>query len=215
MKSISLLTRRADLSPAAFKAYYEDIHCWLGMQHFPFTRYTRNHLAVESAQVDFDCLSEFGMEPSFEGGDVMRSRSRALMLDDERQFMITERIRVAVMREQTLLGTADDTLGCSRYVLLFQRTDADLEIYQAAIAEAAQEWIVDLSGVRHASLDLRVASALSEFPYDALLWLTLEDGCEALLPQAGDWPGLLAVVAVTTHATPAATLRENFKAYLP
>ena len=215
MKSISLLTRRADLSPAAFKRYYEDTHCWLGMKHFPFTRYTRNHLAVASAAVDFDCLSEFGMEPSFEGGDVMRSRSRALMLDDERQFMLPERIRVAVVREQRLLGTADDTLGCARYVLLFQRTDADLEIYQAAIAEAAKEWLADLPSVQHASLDLRVASAGSEFPYDALLWLTLDASSAVLLPQAGDWPGLLAVVAVTTHATPTATLRENFKAYLP
>ncbi len=215
MKSISLITRRPDLSPAAFQSYYEDTHCWLGMKHFPFTRYTRNHLAVESAAVDFDCLSEFGMEPSFDGGDVMRSRSRALMLDDERQFMLPERIRVAVVREQALVGTADDTLGCSRYLLLFQCVGADLETYQAGVAEAAQEWLADVPGVRHASLDLRVASAGSAFPYDALLWLTLEAGYEALLPQAGDWPGLLAVVAVTTHATPEATLRESFEAYLP
>ncbi|WP_205341654.1 hypothetical protein [Denitrificimonas caeni] len=215
MKSISLLTRRNDLSASAFKRYYEDIHCWLGMQHFPFTRYTRNHVAVESAALDFDCLSEFGMDPGFRGGDVMRSRSRALMVDDELKFMNPERIRVATVREQTLLGVTDDTMGCPRYLLLFQRADADLENYQTAVEQAAKEWVAKLSGVRHASLDLRVANAQSEFPYDALLWLAMDDESTAVLPQLGELPGLVAVTAVTTHTTPEATLRENFEAYLP
>lgn len=214
MKSISLLTRRDDLSPSAFKRYYEDIHCWLGMQHFPFIRYTRNHVASESAALDFDCLSEFGMDLRFQGGDMMRSRSRALMVDDELKFMNPERIRVATVREQTLLGIADDVMGCPRYLLLFQRADADLEGYQTALEQAVKEWLARLSGVRHASLDLRVANAGSEFPYDALLWLTMGDENTAALPQQDELPGLLAVTAVTTHATPEATLRENFEAYL-
>ena len=213
MKSISLLSKRADLSAADFQAYYEDTHCWLGMQHFPFVRYTRNHVVADTdtRSVDFDCISEFAMAADFNGGDVMNSVSRALMVEDELKFMDPTHIRVASVREQTLVGTLDATLGLPRYVALFQGVEQP-----ALIEPAVKAWLASVDTVRHASLDECIARTGQSFPYQALLWLTLTDEqATTTLPQVGDLPGLLAVVPVTTHATPPATLSQNFKAYLP
>lgn len=215
MKSISLISKRDDLLLSAFRRYYEETHCWLGMKHFPFVRYTRNHVVAAPTSVDFDCLSEFSMDSDFKAGDVMRSGSRALMLEDELKFMDPTRIRVASVRELRLLGVADQNTQYPRYLLLFQRGDAVLPAYQERLQIAAPELLSSLSGIAHASLDLCVPRAGVEFPYDALLWLTLQEGHDAALSQLGDLPGLVALVAVATYATPTVTLRENFKAYLP
>lgn len=216
MKSVSLISRRDDLSRAAFRRYYEDIHCWLGMKYFPFTRYTRNHLVATPAGVDFDCLSEFGMDPDFDGGDIMRSRSRALMLNDELKFMNPERIRVAAVREQVLLDTSTEASATeiSRYLLLFQCTDSDRRQFKAKVESTAREMVAETPQISHASLDL-VAEPDTRFPYDALLWLTMSQESATSLPKPGELPGLLAVATVSTHATPEAILRQHFEAYLP
>lgn len=216
MKSISLISRRGDLSRAAFLRYYEDSHCWLGMKHFPFIRYTRNHLTAAPSGVDFDCVSEFGLATGFNGGDVMRSRSRALMLDDELKFMDPERIRVATVQEQTLVDTSTKAPATeiSRYLLLFQRTDSDQPTFQANVENTAKEMVAEMDQISHASLDL-VAKSDSRFPYDALLWLTMSQESALSLPKSGELQGLLAVVTVSTYATPEAVLREHFEAYLP
>ena len=214
MKSISLISKRDDLSLSAFRRYYEETHCWLGMKHFPFVRYTRNHVVAAPTAVDFDCLSEFAMDSNFKAGDVMRSGSRALMLEDELKFMDPARIRVASVRELRLLGAADQDTDCHRYLLLFRRGDAAMQAYQEHLEMAARELLSTLSGIAHASLDLCVPRAGAEFPYNALLWLTLQEGHDAALSQLDDLPGLVVRVAVATYATPTVTLRENFEAYV-
>lgn len=208
MKSISLISKHSDCTAAEFQRYYEDMHCWLAMRHFPFIRYTRNYLVNAAAAVDFDCISEFGLQPDFRGGDTMRSGSREMMLEDELKFMNPAQIRVAQVREQTLLGTADETVGLTRYLLLFAEQEGqDIEQESKAVLDG-------LPAVRHASLDWCEPRAGSTFPYVALLWLTIEEGSAKLLPQPGELAGLSAVLKMTTHATPPATLRERFEVYL-
>jgi hypothetical protein len=43
-KNIALLSRRAELTRAQFRDYYETRHAPLAIGYFPFTRYVRNHL---------------------------------------------------------------------------------------------------------------------------------------------------------------------------
>ncbi|MBP8235890.1 MAG: EthD domain-containing protein, partial [Rhizorhabdus sp.] len=43
-KTIGFMPRRADISRADFRAYYETRHAVLAVPLFPFRRYRRNHL---------------------------------------------------------------------------------------------------------------------------------------------------------------------------
>src|SRR5207249_1442203 len=63
LKTLSLKTRRPDLSAAEFRRHYEERHVPLGLgfqDRFGWRKYARNHVArVRSGEVTFDCLTEF------------------------------------------------------------------------------------------------------------------------------------------------------------
>ncbi|WP_158007601.1 EthD domain-containing protein [Marinobacter sp. X15-166B] len=215
MKTLSLISRCDTLSPAAFRHYYEHHHCWLAMKHFPFRRYIRNHVIAAPGGLDFDCVSQFAMAPGFQSGDVMGSGSRAMMLEDERKFMKPECIRVARVREQTLVGATAAPMAaeCRRLVLMVERDGAAQTDFQAAVEAAAHALVARSSGIRHASLDTVHPDA--DFPYDALVWLSMEEGRELHRPQLEQLPGRVTPVTVSTHATPEAILARQFEAYVP
>ncbi|SDP24118.1 EthD domain-containing protein [Pseudomonas jinjuensis] len=209
MKAISLISRRSDLTPAEFRAYYENTHCWLAMQHFPYRRYTRNHVLAASVAVDFDCLSEFAMDPGFDGRAVMQSRSRALLVDDEKEFMDPAQIRVAGAEEIPLHGSPID--GGTRHVLALQRGDLDDGDFRRQVDLLGQK-LAHLPDVRHASLDLVHGSG---FPFAALIWLTLDGDAPLRLPPGLPLAERTTQLTVATHATPEAVLRQHHVAYLP
>lgn len=71
MKSMCVLARRADFSREQFQAYYEDHHAPLGVQHFPFAGYVRNHL-LDAPEIGFDTISEFWAEDISALGALMQ-----------------------------------------------------------------------------------------------------------------------------------------------
>lgn len=217
MKAISLLTRRPDLTREAFRRYYEDIHSPLAIANFPYQQYTRNHLLDEVVGLDFDCISEFRMQAGFDLRQAMQSRSRALMRDDERRFMRPERIRVAMSEEYVLAdgSKADDSVLQHRYALLLSRAGRAQAEFRREVEAWARALSRDIRGLCSMSLDLLSPVVGSDFPFDALLWLQLEQQPERPSGITGPAPGLLAVVQVHTHSSSARQLKQGFVAFLP
>lgn len=212
MKAVSLVSRRADLDRAGFRDYYETTHCWLAMQHFPFMGYTRNHL-LNHPQLDFDCISEFEAPDYLDQVDVMSSRSRQLVMDDELQFMDPRRIRVAGVRRHPLIvpSQADPKQLESHVLLLQQDQDGLLEmVLQLARQLAATR--ADLHALR---LDLLDNDPRYPLPCNALLWMDWLDRSEPLPTILEQLPGLQAALQVERCNTPLAVLQEKFVAFQP
>ncbi|HIZ52107.1 MAG TPA: EthD domain-containing protein [Candidatus Pseudomonas excrementavium] len=213
MKAVSLVSRRADLDRAGFRDYYETTHCWLAMRHFPFLGYTRNHL-TDHPELDFDCISEFEAPAYLDDVDVMGSRSRQLVMDDELQFMDPERIRVAGVRRHILITPAQAVPAGrldSRVLMLEQDQETLLALAQR-LAEELAATRTDLYGMR---LDLLDNDPRYPLPCNALLWLDWLDRSEPLPAALQQLPGLQMTLQVERCDTPQATLQERFVAFQP
>ena len=210
MKAVSLVSKRDALSVGDFQQYYENIHCWLAMKYFPYIRYTRNHVVSSRSAVDFACISEFVLDPLFSGKDLMNSGSRAKLLADELMFMKPECIRVVPMHEQYLLGAADQTVNEKRYAFLFHKK-TDL----SNVVVNIKDWLAtQVTRISVARLDTCVPEAQGDFPYAAILWLSLtEEAHEWAL--SNDFMGVADQLQVHTCATPESELRERFEVYIP
>ena len=168
MKAVSLVTRRANLDRAGFRDYYETTHCWLAMQHFPFLGYTRNHL-LDHPELDFDCISEFAAPAEMAEIDVMNSRSRQLVANDELQFMDPSRIRVAAVRPHQLIPSKEG--GPQR----LQAQVLMIEHDQQALLQILQKLVPQLVAAHPAlhgmRLDLLDNDPRCPLPSNAVLWL--------------------------------------------
>lgn len=213
MKAVSLVSRRADLDRAGFRDYYETTHCWLAMQHFPFLGYTRNHL-TDHPELDFDCISEFEAPAYLDDVDVMNSRSRQLVMEDELQFMDPERIRVAGVRRHTLITPAqqDPVARLNSHVLLLEHHQETLLALAQQLAGELAATRADLHGMR---LDLLDNDPRQPLPCNALLWLDWLDRNEPLPTALQQLPGLQMTLQVERCDTPQAALQERFVAFRP
>ena len=181
MKSVCLLTRRAGTTREAFRDYYETQHCRLGMKYFPFAKYLRNHVLAASADIDFDCVSEFYFDPERSGGDLMATPVGDILRADERKFMDQGLIRPAVAEESILAGPPRDVAapGTQRQLLMLEPAGGTAE---AAFFAAARDWGLGLGaaqeGVMRVSLDRTTAFApgAAGFPWRAMLSLWLAPG---------------------------------------
>lgn len=200
MKSVCLLSRRADLSRMAFRDYYESQHCLLGMRHFPFQRYVRNHLLCSDPEVDFDCLSEFEVSAGFRSQDVLNSPAGVLLRADEQRFMMREFIRPAAAVESLLFGPQRgvDRFVSGRQLLLFKRGDEALQSFARRLAAHGAALGAATPGVRRVTLDLFQAYPGIAFGYDAMLSLWLEDGAEV---AKSNWPAEVSML-VNSHESP-------------
>jgi len=221
MKTISLITRRDDMTRDEFRDYYEQQHAELAMRYFPYQRYTRNHV-LGDAVPGFDCISEFDMTDAFRAnaGNVMESESRARLLADELKFMRPECIRVALVEELMLKPARAGSLALSkggvRSALLYDAAhsaDIDLDKIQTQLLPL----LTGAACLKSASLDIVRHRADSLFPFDAVLWLNFDgESCsEALLAQLRQQDGLRHEMEVATFATPLPELQDRFEAYLP
>ena len=178
MKSVCLLTRRAGTAREAFRDYYETQHCRLGMKYFPFAKYLRNHVLAASAEIDFDCVSEFYFDPERGGGDLMATPVGDILRADERKFMDQGLIRPAIAEESILAGPPRDVAapGTQRQLLMLDPADgAADEAFFAAVCD----WGLALGaapGVMRVSLDRTTpfTPGAGGFPWRAMLslWLT-------------------------------------------
>lgn len=166
MKSVCLITRRADLSRAAFRDYYETRHCILGMRYFPFTKYVRNHL-TGGDEVDFDVISEFWQNDTARAGAVMSSPTGDILRHDERQFMTQNLIRPGLAEELLIAGPARivDRTALPRQIYLLKNDGLAPDAFaERIIAQAGS-----LSGHRVTLDKVTTMDPARKFPYDALL----------------------------------------------
>ena len=213
MKAVSLVTRRSDLSRAAFRAYYETTHSALAMQYFPFVGYTRNHL-LDHPELDFDCISEFEAPAEMAEVDIMNSGSRQRVAADEVQFMDPTCIRVAGVRPHALVvpAAAVDAQRLSRRVLLIEHDQQNL---LDRLQQLVGNLIASSPSLHALRLDLLDNDPHCPLPCNALLWLDMLEP-DAPLPAAlAQLPGLSLTLRVACCDTPPATLRERFVAFHP
>lgn len=167
IKTIGLMPRRPDLTRAQFRAHYETRHAPLACTLFPFHRYVRNHLANQSVEPGFDCLSEFwfdGAEGFAPIAALMAGPAGATMQADEALFLDKPATRAAIATP-VLIASAPATA----VRLLVRDGGVDTLLIEALRSAGA-------------GLDLLTPLDARGLPADALAWLsdtqpvTLPDG---------------------------------------
>lgn len=216
-KTVALISRRADLTRPAFREYYETNHAFLGMRHFAFRKYLRNHVVdTAGAGPGFDVFSEFWNESIANAYATLASPIGDLMREDERRFMDQSKQRAARSTERLVAGPPrgiDPTPTRKQILVLTNDGDAD----RAAFFDMAARWGAALAaaapGETHRiTLDAITPFENAPFPCDAILsvWLAhARHGVTYGTPPAGIT--LLAVATVESCETTPEVLAANYK----
>ncbi len=199
IKLLSLKTRRADLSRAAFRDYYEGHHVPLGLthlDHFRWRKYVRNHLLADAhTHVGIDCYTEFWIasrEDQAATRAFVASSAFAELDGDDRTFLDVSRRAAFEVEEQLLAGEPRgvEPPGARRRVWFLSRTPgmSDAECRARVLGHAA-DVVSGLAGrVRRITLDLPLADNAADRPLDALLTVWPE---AATLPEDAPAPAAL------------------------
>jgi len=213
MKSICLLSRRADLSPQQFRDYYENTHAVLGAQHFPFTRYARNHLhATPEQTANFNCYSEFWSDDMPGIVTMMSGPIGALFAEDEARFMDRSLIRPAMATEYRLAGPSTPPLSDRKYAQFLTRAAniSDAE-WQDTLQTYGAQWLSTLKApITGLVLDVISSWPGVTFPFDAILQASI--GGASTQISAPPLPTALVCVHsawMDTTETPPETLLSN------
>jgi len=201
MKSVCLLSHRPDLTREAFRDYYETRHALLGMKHFAFRKYLRNHVVGASpADVDFDCLSEFWHDDLARAYEVMAGPTGDILREDERRFMDQPRIRAAGSVETLVAGPergVERGVARKQALLLVREPGLGARDFAAAARSWGERLSRDLRGVERVTLDeITHFEGDARFPYDAILSLWLEAGATGVTAAAPPVGVTLAAVAM-------------------
>jgi EthD domain len=202
-KNIALLSRRAELTRAQFRDYYETRHAPLAIGYFPFTRYVRNHL-LEADDIGFDTVSEFWSDDLAGLAALMQTEVGELMRADEQRFMDRAQIRSGAAEEHLLAGSAStaETAACSKQAWLLRLAPATDE---AAVVAGLTAWAgaaLHDPGCARVTLDLIRPWPGAPFPFDAVLWFWMSTHAE---PAAAPLPAGVAVwhrLPVAAEETP-------------
>lgn len=190
MKTVGLLSRRGDLTREAFRTYYETRHAVLGMTHFPFTKYVRNHLVTASREIDFDCISEFWVDDLANTHAILSSPIGDMFREDEQRFMDRALIRSGLSDERLLFGPprgVDEASTRRRFFCFRGPAGVERQAFLEAVASAGRLLPELLPGVTRVALD-----ATSPFPgegafvFDGWLSVWLADHPSELRPVT--WP---------------------------
>ena len=113
MKVSCLLTRRDDITRQAFREYYESQHAPLGMRHFPFQKYLRNHVLESSSEIDFDVIMESYFDDQVDVAAIDNGDIRSIMLSTSTccsSVAQTTNWRESVPIEPTASGTTERSI---------------------------------------------------------------------------------------------------------
>ena len=168
MKALAFMPRRADLTRAAFRDYYETRHAPLALRYFEFVRYVRNHV-VDGSDVGFDCLSEFWPRSVEATAALMRTAVGDRMRADERELADQPRLVSSGCEEILLAGAprAENETGAQKLALLLRT-----QVAGDALERTLRAWIERLrvAPVR-GTVDRVFGGWPSPAPCDAILWL--------------------------------------------
>lgn len=224
-KSLGILSRRADLSREYFQGYYETSHAPLGMSHYPFAKYVRNHVRGE-ADPGFDTISEFWFDRQAAENGFDPVRSGAILDPDEMKFMDRSNKRAGSVTEYLLLGTERtvETGPVNKLAMLLTRSLATTdEEFLGLVADfARQVCAANGTAIVRAMLDVvrivpggGVASASIPYlaiPYAGILWFWLVEGgslrADTPAPPAG--LDVVGSVVMISHETPSAALAAAY-----
>jgi len=214
VKLVNLVTRRADLTRAAFRDYYESHHAPLGTQYFPFEKYVRNHLLDSDPQdVGFDCVMECWLDHQKALG-LLDGPAGEIFAEDEGKFMAQRALGVEV--EEILLAGSPrdlDTPQLRKETLMLGRSPVlDRGAFDEKVAAFGRELSKQSgAGLMRLVFDKVTTPDTSALGADALLTAWFKDGA-GKLPQIALPKGVTLVARVTTqpHETTASQLAAAF-----
>jgi hypothetical protein len=210
MKSDCLLTRRPGSSREEFRRYYEEHHALLGMKHFAFEKYIRNHLVWASQDVDFDCISEFWQDTPAALA-IMSSPIGEIFREDERRFMDRSKIRPCGATETLLTGpprVVDPTPTLKRIVLVAAHPAVEANAFIEETAAWARGLLATGYGANRIMLDMTTSFPGTEaFPYAAIVSIWPTSGSENHAIGSGPpSAGRVVEVLAESHESPPSQL---------
>jgi hypothetical protein len=214
LKTLSVKTRRPDLSAAEFRRHYEDRHVPLGLgfqDRFRWRKYARNPVVrVRAGEVGFDCLTEFWVASAVDRTrtrDFARSPEFRVLDEDDRRFLDVDRRLSFEVEERTLTGSARgvDPAGTRRIALVLGRPAGTTErAFGDRAIGLAQRLAREHGGAcERVAIDLRTGGEPGPLEMAAVVSLWPRAGSD--LPAAFGWPeppGPCAVVDLDVVETP-------------
>ena len=97
IKTITMITRKADISREDFVKHYEEVHAPLALKHLPMIkRYVRNHVVDIPGMEEpaFDCITELwldDLEDAMKLFEFVTSDEGQVIRDDEEKFLDREK----------------------------------------------------------------------------------------------------------------------------
>lgn len=214
-KSLGILSRRPDLSREAFQRYYETSHAPLGMRHYPFAKYVRNHVQG-GGDPGFDTISEFWLDGQRADERFDPVKAGAIMDQDEMKFMDRSNKRAGPVIEYLLFGPARgvETGPVNKWAMLLTRSAAltDDEFLGLAADFGQRVCAENGTAIFRAMLDIvralpggGVASASVPYlaiPHAGILWCWLE-GSRRLdsVPEPPPGISVTGSVSMASHET--------------
>ena len=215
-KSLGILSRRPDLSREYFQRYYETSHAPLGMCHYPFAKYVRNHVQG-GIDPGFDTISEFWQDRQRADERFDPVRAGVIMDQDEMKFMDRSNKRAGPVIEYLLFGPARSVEPgpVNKLAILLTRSAVmtDDDFLELATTFGHQVYADNGATVARAMLDIvrsvpgtGVASASVPYltiPHAGILWFWLEgDRCPESVPEPPPGISVAGSVSMTSHETP-------------
>jgi EthD domain len=212
LKTLSVKTRRPDLSAAEFRRHYEGRHVPLGLAYqdrFGWRKYARNHVAVvRSGEVAFDCLTEFWVA-SAEDQERTRAFARSpefrVLDEDDRRFLDVARRLAFEVEEDLLAGPPRGVAaaGTRRVAIVLDRpARAAAAAFGEGVARFGSRLAAEHAWER-VTLDRRRSDEPGALALAAILSLWPRAGdVSPPVPAWSDAPGPCAVVDLEVVETP-------------
>lgn len=198
-KIVCTIQRRSDFDGAGFRAYYEDNHVPLALQHMPFTRYARSYLTADADGLGFDVVPEFWLDDPSQVGTILSGPAGKTLAEDEARFFYRDRMAAAPVDEFILArpSIAGGSVRPRKLMLIRAETPSRDKIrgaafdYACSFARPGREVVIDfVTAVNQPAFPADIAvwvDASIEPPAPAgplSLWKTLEvETCETAADQ--------------------------------